>query len=116
MKKSKELYKRKEPTISIFILGFILAAVVSAAVSTYLLNTSTIWVALIAGGIGGILGVVMFENIGEAIIMSVIVTVLIVVAIKFIPGLDLLKKFIIPTLAGLCAGKFVVGIWKELVS
>ena len=114
MKKSKEYHKQKEPGSGIFIVGFILAAVIAAGVSTYFLSTSPILIAIIVGGIGGLIGVVMFENIGEAIIMSVIITFLIVMMIKFIPGLLMLKKFVVPALVGLCSGKLVVGIWKEL--
>jgi hypothetical protein len=116
MKECKEYYKQKEPGIIIFILGFILAAAISAAVSTYLLSTSSMMIAIIAGGIGGLIGVVMCENIGEAIVMSVIITFFVFIMIKFLPGLLLLKKFIVPALVGLCAGKFVVGIWKEFAS
>jgi hypothetical protein len=64
--------------------------------------------------LSALIGVFMLENIGEAIVVTIILCVLMVIVITVVPGFAMLKSGFVPFACGLSVGKLVVGIWKEV--
>jgi hypothetical protein len=60
------------------------------------------------------LGVFLKENLGDAIIFSVILGLVVFGFINFVPGLVAIKAGIVSGACGLSAGKLVAGVWKEI--
>ena len=107
-------YQVQEPGLLVFFIAFLLASVVSFIIATYLLELSPAWLALLAGGICGILGFCMGENIGDAIMFSLILALLVTFFIKAGPDIEMLRTGIVPVATGFCLGNLVCGIWKEI--
>ncbi|MEE9158772.1 MAG: hypothetical protein V3U60_10350 [Gammaproteobacteria bacterium] len=86
----------------------------SFALATYWLEVSPGWLALLVGAVFSIVGVFLGENIGDAIVFSLIGGIIVIVF--FMSGLEIaiLRAVIIPVVTGLCIGKLVVGISKEM--
>ena len=102
------------PGITLYLFGAFLGAVVSYLVATIWLGLSPLWVALLFGALAALIGVFMIENIGEAIVLTIILCVLMVTVITVVPGFAMLKSGFVPFACGFSAGKLVVGIWKEV--
>lgn len=107
-------YVPAKPGITLYLFGAILGAVVAYLVATTWLGLSPLWVALLFGALAALIGVFMLENIGEAIVVTIILCVLMVMVITVVPGFAMLKSGFVPLACGLSVGKLVVGIWKEV--
>jgi hypothetical protein len=104
----------KEPDLIVYLTGVFLAGITSTAMCSYWLDITPIWLALLLGGLFGLIGVFMLANIGEAIVLSVIITFVLVVLFKSLSGLIVVKMLMVPVFIGYCVGQLVSGVWKEL--
>lgn len=102
------------PKIPTYLLAGLLGSITAYLIASLWLGLSPWWAALPLGAIGALFGVFMLENIGEAIVFTGILFVLMAVLITAVPGFAILKAAVIPLACGLSVGKFVVGIWKEV--
>ncbi len=107
-------YRVQEPGLLVFFITIILGSGASFALATYLLKLSLAWVALLSGAVCGILGLFLGENIGDAIIFSLILGLLVFLFIKVGPEIEIIRTVIVPIATGFCTGKLVYGIWKEI--
>lgn len=104
----------EEPGALVYAVGFLLAAAVSAAVAGWWLGLMPTVFAALAGGLAGLVGVFTLDNIGEAVVLTVLVAVLMAAAASMnLPLPVLLKGLAVSGALGLCAGKLVCGVWKE---
>ena len=70
--------------------------------------------AALFGGLAGLAGVFALDNIGEAVVLTVLAALLMVAAAYMnLPLPTLLKGLAVSGALGLCAGKLVCGVWKE---
>ena len=99
--------------VGAYFFALILGSGASFALATYWLKLSPGWIALLLGAIFSILGASMGENVGDAIMFSLIVGLTVTVFITVGPEIAIIRTAIIPVATGLCAGKLVVGIFKE---
>jgi hypothetical protein len=97
-----------------YFFAIILGSGASFALATYWLEFSPGWIALLVGAVFSILGAFLEENVGDAIMFSLIVGVLVTVFITVGPEIAIVRAGIIPVATGLCAGKLVAGISKEV--
>lgn len=102
--------------VSVYALGVALGALVSLLIAAHWLDLISGWSASLLGGAFGFLGVFLSENIGDALIFSVVGAVLLTVFISQVSGLLVLKGVAISIVVGLCAGKLVGGVWNEMVA
>ena len=109
-KESKE--KKYLSGVGWYFFALILGSGASFALSTYWLEISPSWIALLVGGIFSILGAFLGENVGDAIMFSLIVGLIVTVFIVVGPEIAIVRAVIIPVATGLCAGKLAVGIFK----
>lgn len=116
MTEAENSYRQAEPGLSIYLIALVLGSGMAFAIGTLWLDVTSAWVALAVGAILALLGVFMIENIGEAIVFSVILGLLVFGFVNLVPGLIAIKAGVVPGACGLCAGKLVVGVWKELAS
>lgn len=114
MTKEDSEYRVQEPGPLVFFITIILGSGASFALATYLLGLSPAWIALLAGSFSGALGFSSGENIGDAIVFSFIVSVLVLLFITVGPEIGAIRAGIVPIATGLCVGKLVYGIWKEI--
>ncbi|NIO43190.1 MAG: hypothetical protein GTO41_25370 [Burkholderiales bacterium] len=56
------------------------------------------------------------ENLGDAIFFSLALGVLAFTFFNSVPGLAAIKAGIVPGACGLCVGKLVGGVWKEIAA
>ncbi len=106
-------YRAQKPGHFVFFAAVILGSGISLVLATYLLTLSPAWIALLAGGICGALGFFLGENIGEALVFSFILGVLVFVFLKAGPEIGAIRACIVPMATGFCIGKLVYGIWEE---
>lgn len=99
--------------VGAYFFALILGSGASFALATYWLKYSPGWIALLVGAIFSILGASMGENVGDAIMFSLIVGLIVTVFITIGPEIAIVRAIIISVATGLCAGKLVVGIFKE---
>ena len=104
------------PKLPTYLLAGLLGAIAAYLIASFWLGLSPVWAALPLGTIGALFGVFMLENIGEAIVMTAILCVLMAVLIPSVSGFAMLKAAVVPLACGLSVGKLVVGIWKEVCS
>ena len=97
-----------------YFFSIILGSVASFVLATYWLEFSPGWIALLVGAVFSILGAFLGENVGDAIMFTLIGGLIVTVFIKFGPEIAIVRAGIIPLATGLCAGKLVVGISKEV--
>lgn len=116
MAEAKNSYRPAEPGLPIYLIALAFGSGIAFAIGTLWLDVTSSWVALTVGAILALLGVFMTESIGEAIAFSVVLGLLVFGFINLAPGLTVIKAGVVPGACGLCAGKLVVGVWKELVS
>ena len=98
----------------VYSIAVILGSGVSFALAAYWLELSSVWVAILLGGVFSVFGVFLGENVGEAIIFSFILGILVSVFILSGPKIPILRAVILPVAMGLSVGKLVVGISKEV--
>jgi len=114
MKTRESKDKKYLSGIVVYFFALILGSGASFALATYWLEFSPGWLALLAGAVFSIVGAFLGENVGEAIILSFIAAILVTVFITSGPEIAILRAGIIPVATGLCVGKLVVGISKEV--
>ena len=102
--------------VSLYALGVAIGALVSLLIAAHWLDMISGWPASLLGGASGFCGVLLRENIGDALIFSFVGAVLLTVFISHVSGLLVLKGVAISIVAGLCAGKLVGGVWSELAA
>lgn len=100
--------------VGIYFLALILGSGVSFTFATYWLEVSPSWLALLVGAIFSIVGASLGENVGDAIMFSLIVGIIVTVFYISGPEIAILRAGIIPVATGLCVGNVVVGISKEV--
>ena len=100
--------------VGVYFFALILGSGFSFALATSWLEFSPGWLALLVGVVFSIVGAFLGENVGEAIIFSFIVAILVTVFIASGQEIAILRAGIIPVATGLCVGKLVVGISKEV--
>ena len=96
-----------------YVVALILGSGVSFALCTYWLEFSPARIALPAGAVGGLFGSLLGENIGDAIMFSLFVGLVLFFFVKFGPEIAIIRMVIVPLATGLCVGKLGYGIWKE---
>lgn len=111
-RESKE--KKYLSRVGIYFFALILGSGASFALSTYWLEFSPCWIALLVGAVFSIVGAFLGENVGDAIMFSLIVGIIVTVFIISGPEIAILRAGIIPVATGLCIGKLVVGISKDV--
>lgn len=100
--------------VGTYFFAIFLGSGASFVLATYWLEFSPGWIALLVGAVFSIVGAFLGENVGDAIIFSLIVGFIVAVFIKFGPEIAIVRAGIIPVVTGLCAGKLLVGILKEV--
>jgi xanthine/uracil/vitamin C permease (AzgA family) len=116
MAEADNSYRQAEPGLSIYLIALVLGSGVAFAIASLWLDVTSFWVALTVGATLALLGVFMTENIGEAIVFSMVLGLLVFSIINFMPGLIAIKAGIVPGACGLSVGKLVAGVWKEIAS
>lgn len=104
------------PSIKIYVLAVLLGAILAVVLTGVVFATSSIAVAASMGAILALLGALMDENIGEAIVLSVIVGGMCGLLFWVTP--DPVSKWIgtwvVPAVIGFCSSKIVIGVSHEL--
>ena len=100
--------------VEIYFFALIFGSGASFALATYWLEVSPGWVALLVGTVFSIVGAFLGGNVGDAVVFSLIAGL--IVTVVFVSGLEIaiLSAGIIPVVTGLCVGKVVAGISKEM--
>lgn len=111
---SADMSRERLLRISVYALAVAMGALMSVLVAAHWLAMLSGWSAGLLGGAFGLLGAGMRENIGEALIVSLVSAVLLAVFILQVSGLWLLKGVILSIAVGLCAGKLLGSVWKEV--
>ena len=104
---------KRKPAISVYFMALILGSGASFALSTYWLEFSPARIALPVGAVGGLIGSLLGENIGDAIIFSFFAGLILFFFVTFGPEIAIIRMVIVPLATGLCVGKLGYGIWKE---
>ncbi|MGD2272691.1 MAG: hypothetical protein PVI06_20005 [Desulfobacterales bacterium] len=102
--------------IGAYFFALIVGSGSSFAIATYWLGFSHVWTALLVGAVFSIIGALLGENVGDAIMFSLVVGLIVIIFITVGPEMSILRAVIIPVATGLCAGKLVFGIVKEVSS
>ena len=55
----------------------------------------------------------MGENIGDSIMFSLLLGMMVTIFITAGPEIEIVRTVIVPITAGFCTGKLVYGVWKE---
>ena len=108
-------YEIRKPSLIVVFFMVILGSGIAFVLSTYLLNLSPSWLALLLGAVCSFLGFfILGESIGDAIVFSVLFLVLVFVFITAGPDIKIVRMNIVPIASGICVGKLTHGIWKEI--
>jgi hypothetical protein len=109
-------YTPWKPSIKIYALSVLVGTGLAVVFSGVVFATSSIATAASMGGILALFGALMDENIGEAIVLSVIVGGLCSLLFWVTP--DPVSKWIgtwaIPAIIGFCSSRILIGISREL--
>ena len=100
--------------VGIYFFALFLGSGTSFALATYWLEVSPGWLAILVAAVFSIVGAFFGESTGDAIVFSLIAGIIVIVF--FMSGLEIavLRAGIIPVVTGLCVGKLVAGISKEV--
>ena len=114
MTERKNEHRKHLSGVGMYFFALFLGSGTSFALATYWLEVSPGWLALLVGTVFSIVGAFLGENIGDAIVFSLIAGIIVIVF--FMSGLEIaiLRAGIIPVVTGLCVGKLVAGISKEV--
>jgi len=108
-------HEDRKPGLNVIFFTVILGSGIAFVLSTYMLNLSPTWLALLVGAVFSYLGFFIFgESIGDAIVFSVLFLVLVFVFITAGPDIKIVRMNIVPIATGICVGKLTHGIWKEI--
>lgn len=109
-------YEDRKPGVVVVFVTVILGSGIAFVLSTYILNLSPAWLALLVGAICSLVGFfIMGESIGDAIFFSIVLLVLVFVFITAGPELEFVRMNIVPIATGICVGKLTHGIWEEII-
>lgn len=109
-------YEARKPGFIVVFVTLVLGSGLAFVLSTYMLDLSPAWLALLVGAVCSLLGFfILGESIGDAIVFSIIFFVLVFVLITTGPNIEIVRMNIVPIATGICIGKLVHGIWKELI-
>ena len=114
MTKTESGNKKYLSGIGIYLIAVVIGSGVSFALATYWLEVSSGWSALLVGAVFSLVGAFLGESVGDAIMFSLIVGIMVTVFFILGPEIAVLRAGIIPVAAGLCIGKLVAGISKEV--
>lgn len=114
MTERESINKKYLSGVGIYSLALILGSGASFAFATYWLAVSPGWLALLLGAVFSIVGASLGENVGDAIMFSLIVGIIVTVFYISGPEIAILRAGIIPVATGLCVGNVVAGISKEV--
>jgi hypothetical protein len=114
MKKEASRNNNRFPGIGMYFFAIILGSGASFFLATYWLEFTPYWIALLVGAVFSTLGAFLGETVGDAIMFSLISVVTVTVFITLVPGIAIVRVGIIPVVTGLCVGKLLVGVWKEV--
>jgi hypothetical protein len=114
MTERKSKNKKYLSGVGAYFFAIILGSGASFALATYWLEFSPGWIALLVGAIFSILGALLGENVGDAIMFFLILGLIVTIFITIGPEIAIVRAVIIPVATGLCAGKLLVGILKEV--
>lgn len=105
-----------EPSIKIYVLAVLVGTILAIVFAGVIFATSSIVVAASMGMILALFGALMNENIGEAIVLSVIVGG--ICGLLFWMASDPVAKWVgtwaVPAVLGFCSSNIVVGVAREL--
>ena len=108
-------YEARKPGFFAIFLTIILGSGIAFVLSTFMLNLSPPWVALLTGAVFSLFGFfVLGESIGDALVFSIGFLVVVFVYITAGPEIAIVRITIVPIAVGICVGKLTHGIWKEL--
>jgi hypothetical protein len=106
----------REPRMKIYVLATLVGTIAAILFAGVIFDTSSIAVAASMGTVLACLGALMGENIGEAIVLSVILGVMCVLLLWVAPDpvASWAGTWAVPAVIGFASGKIVVGIWREV--
>lgn len=105
----------RKPKLIIVFSTVILGSAIGWSLSTYLLNLSPSWVALLVGAVCSLLGFfVLGESIVDAIVFSIFVFALVFIFMTSGLQIEIIRMTIVPIATGICVSKLSHGIWKEI--
>ena len=104
----------KRSVVFTYIVAVLLGAGASVTLATFWFEASSLVLSVFTGAVFSIIGVSMWENFGEAVVFSLITGILATILFFFGPEIVVLKKGIVPVVTGLCTGKIVAGISREI--
>ncbi len=113
MAEVQEEHTPSEPGLFIYLIGIITGSGVAYVIANLWLDVTPGWVAIAVGAIAALYGVFSLANIGEAIVLTLVISLIVFGLINIAPGLTIVKTGIVPIACGLSVGKLVVGLWKE---
>ncbi len=116
MAEAENTYGKAEPGLIVYLVALVLGAGVAFAIATLWLDVTPGWLALVVGAALALLGVFSIENVGDAIMFSLILSLIVFGLVKLVPGLVAIKAGVVPGACGLSVGKLVVGVWKEVAT
>ncbi len=102
-----------EPGLLIYLIGIIIGSGVAYVIADRWLDITPGRVAIAVGAIAALYGVFSLANIGEAIVLTLVISLIVFGLLNIAPGLTIVKAGIVPSACGLSVGKLVVGLWKE---
>ncbi len=105
-----------KPGLSVYFVALILGSGVSCALATHWLKLSPAWLALLVGAVCGLIGSFIGENIGDAIVFSLIMGLMVFFFIRSGLEIAIIRTGIVPVATGFCVGKLVYGIWNEILT
>ncbi len=108
--------KRQSNTVSTVIacvIAAVLAVAVSTALCTWVVGSVNLWLVMGVAIGAGLLGSLTSEQLGDAIMFTIIAGIVTVGALAFLPIPVIWKQVWLSGFAGMCAGKLVLGTYGE---
>jgi hypothetical protein len=109
--------KRQSKTVSgvtAYLFAVVLAVAVSMALCTWVVGSVNLWVVMGVALVSGLLGSLTSEQLGDAIMFTIIAGIVTVVAAFAFGSIPVIWKQVwLSGYAGMCAGKLVLGAYGE---